>query len=241
MPKPIEECVRLKPYLNPNTEQQEELMTAVAKEISQENNNNSGGAPWGLLCHLTAMTKIAALGAFLGLGTTMAAKNIFSAFIQGGPVCYTDNSIAATAQQEELSKNPDIQGIAVAMSIGALTLIQGTFTLDAMKTLYGKLYAECSESVEKKVSRFLANLFKKGNGTAEIPEYLKEYVLDKDKHLLNKNINRHEKVERRTSHLAEYPDGSKPFFRSVPGGKSKSRNKRIKRNTRRRKNFHTWF
>jgi len=58
MPKPIEECVRLKPYLNPNTEQQEELMTAVAKEISQENNNNSGGAPWGLLCHLTAMTKI---------------------------------------------------------------------------------------------------------------------------------------------------------------------------------------
>ena len=110
---------------------------------------------------------------------------------------------------------------------------------EVMKQLYGNLYVECSESVEKKVSSFLAHLFKKGNGTAEIPEYLKKNVLIEHEHLLNKN--RPAKPERRTSQLAEYPDGSKPFVSSVPGGKSKSRNKRIKRNTRRRKNFHTWF
>jgi len=241
-----EECVTLQSYLNPDPKQQQELLAAVDNILNNKNNNNSGGAPWSLLCHLTAMTKITALGAFLGLGTTLAAKNIFSAFIQGGPVCYTDTIIAATDQQEQLSNDINIQGIAVAMGIGALALIQGTFTVEAIKELYGNLYAECSESVEKKVSSFLAHLFKKGNGTAEIPEYLEKYVLDKDEHLLNKNTNRDATRPRRNSQYAKKADGRSlfidpTFLKGSPGGKSKSRNKRIKRNTRRRKNFHTWF
>ena len=251
MSKSIKECVTLQSYLNPNDKQQQELLAAAANAISQENNknnNNSGGAPWSLLCHLTAMTKITALGAFLGLGTTLAAKNIYSAFTEGGPVCYTDTSIAATVQQEQLSKDTDIQGIAVAMGIGALALIQGTFTVEAMKKLYGNLYAECNNSVNTNVSSLLSKLFAKGNGTAELPEWLEKFILPEHKHFLEaKNTNRHATRPRRYSQYATNADGDplfidpRVFSQGSPGGKSKSRNKRIKRNTRRRKNFHTWF
>lgn len=140
------------------------------------------------------MGKIAALGAFLGLGTAVTAKNMYSAFIEGGNVCHT--TIAPTPHQIALEQDANINGIletmaSIGASIGALALIQGTFTVDFIKKLYGQLYAECTGFVEKKVSSFLAHFFAKGHGTAEIPEDFKQYITtDEEQELLTKGRTR---------------------------------------------------
>lgn len=237
------ECKNITQYSDPNSKQQEELLNA-ANAILQKKNHSGGALEWGLPCHLLVMGKIAALGAFLGLGTTLAAKNIYSAFTEGGYTC--DTNITPTHEQNHpLLFDEDIQTIAAVMGIGALALIRGTFTLDAMKKLYGNLYVECNNSVNTNVSSLLSKLFAKGNGTAELPKWLEKFILPEHKHFLEA-----EKKKRRiheTSRYATNADGvpliikNSFFSQGSWGGKSKSRNKRIKRNTRRRKNFHAWF